>query len=83
MRLEWDYAADSKYVYFSGSRLPSCDPRTLKILSNLFAKDARHCFYLNRKIGDADANTFELFAPLKPNTPQFFAHDAIVSRVVV
>ena len=76
VRLKWDYAADSKHVYFSGSRLPSCDPRTVKIFSNLFARDARHCFYLNRKIGDADSNTFQLFAPLKPNTPQFFAHDA-------
>ncbi|OTA20049.1 hypothetical protein Xbed_01764 [Xenorhabdus beddingii] len=53
---------DDNHVWYGGSLLEGCDPKSLVLLSERydFVKDANHVFILGKIIPDADTKTVEL-----------------------
>lgn len=52
------FARDCDHVYLEGARIPAADPQTWQRINRLYSRDAKHVFYLTRKL-EADPATFE------------------------
>lgn len=57
---KWNYAWDSKHVWYNGQLLKGADPKTFEVLkSGYYAKDAKHVWYHDEIVKGADAASFK------------------------
>lgn len=68
------FARDCDHVYLEGVRIPAADPQTWQRINRLYSRDAKHVFYLTRKL-EADPDTFQALESFNPLESSYWGRD--------
>ncbi|MEN5202925.1 DKNYY domain-containing protein [Stenotrophomonas sp. TWI700] len=68
------FARDCDHVYLEGVRIPAADPQTWQRINRLYSRDAKHVFYLTRKL-EADPDTFQALESFDPLESSYWGRD--------